>query len=189
MHFLKRFCIMTFLGALGATTAASPAPFPPIVRSPIAEVTPIISKLQPRVELEAEIDRTAIVNNYSGDSCDGNSFQFTVVGAGSSACHAVEFDVGSIQVSAKYVYPCLIILIWPFRYLFSAWAWLLLVAVPQVFGVVTTVRVIREGFRTRAVLGFSMDLFWLSARGHKRTIQGTIKASMSLRVAISRLIL
>lgn len=40
-------------------------------------------------------------------------------------------------------------------------------AVPQVFGVVTTVRVIREGFRTRAVLGFSMDLFWLSARGHK----------------------
>lgn len=118
MHFPKQFCIMPFLCALIATTAASPAIFPPIV---------------------AKRDDSAIVNIYAGDSCNGNNLQFTVVGTGASVCHRVDFAVGSIQVSGGYVYPCLTFFIWPFPVWFQVESDYHLVAVPQLSGLVPTV--------------------------------------------------
>lgn len=106
---------MALLGALVATTTASPAPVPPVALAPITEVTPTILELEPRAE---DVDHTAIVNTYSGDTCNGDNSQFTVAGAGASVCHVVTFVVRSIQVSAKYVYSCSIIFICPFFYLF-----------------------------------------------------------------------
>lgn len=107
MHFLKQAGLMTLLAALAATTAASPAPISPADVAPSAEVTPIVLELEPRGAAEqlesraAQADKQAVVNTYSGDTCNGSNAQFTVTGAGAYVCHAVSFPVRSIQVSAR----------------------------------------------------------------------------------------
>ena len=94
MHFLKQLGAMTVLGALFAHTAAVPAPAP-------ADASPVSDSLEPREDLA---DSEAVVNVYSGSSCDGGNTQYSVSGAGAYNCRAIGGE--SIEVSARYAHTC-----------------------------------------------------------------------------------
>ena len=94
MHFFKQFGAVIIFSALSTKITAAPAPAP-------APAANDVDFLKPREDLT---DHLAIVNVYSGGSCDGDSSQFTSTGPSTSRCYAT--SGGSIQVTARYVYTC-----------------------------------------------------------------------------------
>jgi hypothetical protein len=79
MHFLKT-TIFTLASALAILAHASP--------------------VEVRGTDEAE-DNSALINMYSGDTCNGSNAQFITIGNGAHSCTQVPFPVRSISVGGR----------------------------------------------------------------------------------------